>query len=361
MNNNIIKISSIILLIFILFLGQFNANNTLASQEKEIVIEENLEKIEANPKEGFYWDYYLYIPHMKVTQSTTESIKHLLVEPNNVGQSSDDMDIHNEAAKQRAQEHYIAKKLKSPVLVPIISRPRTLQEAPKEGWEYYTHSLDRNTMQLELEKYQRLDKQILAMVEDAQNHLKQNQIEVENEILLLGFSASSSFVNRFTAMHPEKVQAIAAGALNGMAILPYENLNGRNLYYPVGVYDIPKLINKDFNLKAFQNTPQLLIMGAEDSNDTLPHPDAFNDRQREIIEDVYNTEPVTDDTINGADILIERFKRAKELYEQKNIQAQFAIYEGVGHGITREILKDIVEFFKKNSSDDDLKEILIQN
>lgn len=361
MNENLIKTFSIFLVLLFLIpllVGcASNTNSTIPDSEEEIIIEENLQKVEAKPEDGFYWDYYLYTPNMKITQSTTEPIKHLIVEPNNTGKTTDDINVHEEAAKQRAQDHFIGEKLKSPVLVPVISRPDTIQKAPEEGWRYYTHSLDRNTMQLEVEKYKRLDKQLLAMIEDAKSRLKQNHIEVQNEVLMFGFSASGSFVNRFTAMHPEKVQAIAAGGLNGMAILPHEKLNDRNLYYPVGVYDVNKLTNKDFNLEAFKNVPQLLIMGSEDSNDTLPNDDAFNDRQKDIIKDVYNTKPAN----NDANILIERFKKAKEFYQQKNIQSQFAIYEGVGHTITTEMGKDIVEFFQKNSKDDDIDKITIQN
>lgn len=109
-------------------------------------------------------------------------------------------------------------------------------------------------------------------------------------------------------------------------------------------------------MEAYRGVPQYLYFGEEDANDTLPYDDAFGDAERKIIINVFDTEPVNENKPENSHILLERFEKAENYYEEKNIPAQFVTYENTGHEITPEIIEDVIEFFK-NNTDDELNRI----
>lgn len=95
-------------------------------------------KVNAKEDQGFYSEYYLFIPDSLKTSGRT----FLLVEPNNAGVVDDDHRTHVDAAYdiiRFGQANGIAKDLGVPLLVPCFGRPET-------NWEQYTHALDRDTM-----------------------------------------------------------------------------------------------------------------------------------------------------------------------------------------------------------------------
>ncbi len=67
----------------------------------------------------------------------------------------------------------------------------------------YTHSLDSDTLKNEEGKLVRIDLQLINMIEDAKSRLLERNIELEDKVFLTGFSASGSFTNRFTVLHPQ--------------------------------------------------------------------------------------------------------------------------------------------------------------
>ena len=282
-------------------------------------------KVGAASEKGFNTEYYLFIPDtLKVSDSTF-----LLVEPNNTGFVDDRHKKHKKAAYNTirfGQSHQIARKLGIPLLIPCFDRP-------KEDWQIYTHALDRDTLLCEKYPLVRIDKQLNSMIDDAKMYLDARNIHINDKVLLNGFSASGSFVNRFTALYPQRVAAVAAGGINGMAILPVKNIKGNELIYPVGISDIKQIAGLDFNPSAFVSVPQYYYMGADDENDTLPFDDAFSPLERELIIKVL-----------GEDMSV-RWEKCQNLYESQDIRARFNTYHGVGHGTTPEINADIVSFF----------------
>ncbi|MDZ7581886.1 MAG: hypothetical protein U5R30_15205 [Deltaproteobacteria bacterium] len=160
----------------------------------------NLEKIPADPGKGFSWPYYLFIP-TEVNDSPV-----LMVEPNNTGGGSDDPAVHDAAAMNLAMSRsYFAENLGCALLVPTFPRPYT-------EWWIYTHSLDRDTLLTDVEGLHRIDRQLSAMIDDTMDILSSRGVTVEEKVFMMGFSASGSFTNRFTAIHPERIKAAAAGA-----------------------------------------------------------------------------------------------------------------------------------------------------
>lgn len=282
--------------------------------------------IAANPDAGFSHEYLLFIPKGTVKGKTT----YLLVEPNNSGFTSDSIDKHREAAifvaTERSIGNNVSTELKVPFLVPVF--PRTKAESL-----IYTHALDRDAMLAEDEEIKRLDLQLLAMIAHARPKLKDLGIPVKEKVLMTGFSASGSFVNRFAFLHPDKLQAIAAGGLNGILMLPKKKMNDLPLNYPLGINDLEEITGKKADLKTYKELPQFLFMGAIDDNDAVPYDDAYSDDERELI---YATV--------GKQMQPYRWEKCQQIYKEEGVNAIFRTYAEVGHWSTGEINLEVIKF-----------------
>jgi len=311
------------LIIFLLLIGFIFSAIIYLNLSKE-----NLLVIQANPDKGFNYSYFLYLPE----DIKKGEAKYLLIEPNNTGTVSDDINLHKKEAKELASYgtgRYIADKLNIPLLIPSFSRPES-------DITMYTHALDSDTLKNREGKLKRIDLQLIAMIEDAKNRLNNREINLQDKILLYGFSASGNFTNRFTALYPKMVKATVSGGVNCMPILPVEYLNKTKLIYHIGVAELKKIIGKEFDLDSYQKVPQYIFMGELDDNDTLPFDDAFNDEERKIVKNVLGIE------------MKKRWEIAKDVYKQNDINADLVMYRGIGHTVNEEIRDDILDFLKNN-------------
>lgn len=282
--------------------------------------------IEKNTAKGFHSDYLLFVP--KGTPVNKKNF--LLVEPNNTGLLSDSMAVHKTAAVKLATVssvgNNIATELKIPLLVPVFPRPASQPLM-------YTHALDRDVMMEEDPKYKRLDLQLLAMIHDARSILLSMNIPVDSKFLMNGFSASATFTNRFSFIHPDKIKALAIGGFNGKLMLPQDSLGTTALHYPIGVNDFETLFTHPFNLTAYRTIPQFIYMGKLDGNDAVQFDDAYSIMERKII-----------NTCIGQDVQ-ERYLKCREIYRENNILPIFKTYEKVGHWTTSAINLEVITFF----------------
>ncbi|QUI24156.1 hypothetical protein HZI73_18480 [Vallitalea pronyensis] len=288
-------------------------------------------KIEPNPEKGFSYEYYLYIPK----GAAQSEIKYMLVEPNNGGRASDNHKDHVLDAKRLLLSKWcnkMAKALKTPLLVPVFDRP-------KSNWKMYTHDLDRDTLKNNEGKLSRIDLQLINMIKDAQEKLRDKGIVLEDKVFMHGFSASGSFVNRFAALHPRYVKAVASGGISYMPILPRDVWEEEKLIYPIGVYDIEEIADIQFNLSQYRDVAQYIYMGYMDDNDPLPYDDSYDEEERDVIKRFLGIP------------LMGRWEKSKEIYEALNIPAQFVVYNGVEHEIKDEMLEDIIHFYQANNNE----------
>ena len=128
----------------------------------------------------------------------------------------------------------LAERLGTPLLVPLFPRPK----AAGEGDNLYLHALTRAALTAEAPALKRVDLQLLAMADDARKLLAAKGVPVDAKLLLRGFSASGSFVNRFAVLHPERVLAVACGSPGGWPLAPAAKAGGETLPYPVGIADV---------------------------------------------------------------------------------------------------------------------------
>lgn len=302
-----------------------------ADVEKEVFVKDTLIQILNNGGKGFESPYLLFIP------KGTPKYKplYLLVEPNNTGKVSDSLEMHMEAAIGLASVssvgNNISTELKIPLLVPVFPRPKSKEMT-------YTHALDRDVMLESSTELKRLDLQLMAMIKDGKEKLKNLAVFTNDKIFMNGFSASGTFTNRFLFLHPEIIKAAAMGGLNGELMLPLKNHRNIKVNYPLGTSDFKKIFGQKPDLMAYKQIPQFIYMGSLDHNDAVQFDDAYSLEERNIINSTLGN------TVQ------ERFKVCQEIYIQEKVTAKFTTYKDVGHWTDSRINLDVILFFKTLST-----------
>jgi dienelactone hydrolase len=285
-----------------------------------------IELIEAAPEKGFHYPYLLRMP----ADPAGAAGPYLLVEPNNTGQISDDFEFHMEAARKLAANAigaYLAPRLQVPLLVPVFPRP-------KEEWRIYTHQLDRDTMLLTAGPMKRLDLQLIAMIDDARARLAARGFEARREVLMTGFSASGTFVNRFVMLHPDRVRAAAGGGLNALLMIPRSSVGSTILPYPLGTADFEEVTGGPFREELWKRVPLLFYMGGEDTNDAVEFDDGYSDEEKAAVHAALG---------RG---MKERWERSQALYRESGAHVTLRTYEKVGHWTDGTVNGEILTFFR---------------
>lgn len=286
-----------------------------------------VQEVAAAATQGFHWPYYLYLP---------QQIKspHLLVVPNNSGFVSEDLALlRASAASELNQQSALAERLGVPLLVPMFPRPADAADPGAE--DLYLHALSRAALQATRAEWRRVDRQLLAMVDDARQRLAQQGKPLSARMLMSGFSASGSFVNRFAFLHPERVLALASGSPGGWPLAPLAELDGVPLNYPVGVADLATLTGAPWHKRALQSVAAFVYMGDQDENDAVVHRDSFSAADERLIFAKFGATPLA------------RWQRVQQLYAEQGLDTRFALYPGVAHSVTAQMQADIAAFFEQ--------------
>lgn len=243
--------------------------------------------VQPRPEYGFNWPYLLYIP--KVRSDRTNNLR-IIVYPNN-SPISDDFVTHQEAAISRFKyfcENIDNRKLDTIALCPIF--PRWKYE--NGGWRFYTHAFDRDTLLRGQGDLERLDLQLISMINDAKRKMENNYgFSIESKILMFGFSASAHFVDRFSFLHPEVIKAIAIGGFNGHIMIPEEEFDNKELVYPVGLYDYREITGREFSKSDYRNIEKLYFLGKNDTNNDVPFNDGYDELERSLIHHAFGKVP----------------------------------------------------------------------
>jgi len=304
----------------------------IGSIQKVNLTGDDIFQIETQEAKGFNFPFYLFIPR----GMDKDRPVHMLVETNNSGTTSDDLDVHRVKAFKLAENSYatrMAGRLRVPLLVPTFPRPRT-------NWWAYTHALDIDTLEINEGKLKRIDLQLTAMIKYAQEFLRINGFKINEKVFMHGFSASAKFCNRYSYLHPEMVKAVAAGGVNGLPTLPIKETNGHELPFPIGIAGIEKFTDGPFNEEAFRKVAHYIYMGSVDKNDTLPSRDAWREEEADIIK-----------TALAEKMMPDRWELSQKMYRLAKLPAQLVTYNGVGHSIKGQMQDDLVNFFSANAGE----------
>jgi len=307
--------------------------------------------------DGSEWDYILYVP---------EEIKYkkLLIVPNNTGIESDSILIHTQKAIDLSTWlQDFADHLGTPMLMPVFPRPSSHPEQ-------YTHALNRAALLSQDEGLHRLDLQLIAMILHSKGLLNSKGINLDEKNIMFGFSAAGDFVDRFSILHPELIEAVALGGSDN--ILPINEYNDIPLPYPLGTYDYESIAGKPFDQVQFSTIKRMIFKGSLDEGgwmtvnndmgtivytgeeyyDQFISPEIKN-RIKGTDTSINIEEEITQETLENlsylafdGDTFVDLYKRIEKIYKDNNYENHnFYIYNDVGHEIPKEIREDVLKFF----------------
>ncbi|MFW6219220.1 MAG: hypothetical protein ACOC3S_03795 [Bacteroidota bacterium] len=154
----------------------------------------------------FHFPYYLLIP-----QNPMPSNAVLMVESNNTSYNDDDFSVHDQSAYEDISGRCkFARELNTPFLMPVFPRI-THPDDPGDVLDCQT--LNDNCLTTDIEGWQRVDLQLIEMINDARERLAEFNIVMDERVFMTGYSSGGTFANRFAVLHPEIVKAAAIGGL----------------------------------------------------------------------------------------------------------------------------------------------------
>jgi hypothetical protein len=289
-------------------------------------------RVAADPARGFSSAYFLYVPRKLGADSLRGRPQAMLVLPNNTALLDDDPAVHEARSRDVAQAYRnVVEHFGWALLVPAFPRPRSRENV-------YAHALDRDALLTREPLLRRPDLQLIAMVDDARRRAAAGGVRIDPRVLMHGHSAAGMFTNRFALMHPERIKAATVVAPGGWPMAPVARHAGRALPYPAGVADLRAVAGRGFDRARAARVPLLLILGADDTNDSVPFDDSYDPRERAVVTELFGATPIA------------RWPAAEALYRGVLPLAMFRTYPGVGHEIPNPMWREIWAFLRAHAA-----------
>jgi len=207
--------------------------------------------------EQFKYDWFLYIP-AKIKREQKTQIFLTGIHGNIGSPNYEDIVVESEWLAQGRIGW--ADNLDSILFIPVI---------PKY-YAYQPYDFDLTSFDEGIDPhYQRPDVGINEIIDFLLGKFKSNGYNINSKIIIEGFSSGGMFAQRYTLIHPERVQAVAAGHCGGTFILPEEYFDDEPINWPVGINNYESLVGKIFNREAYKEVKQFIYIGTEDLNTTL--------------------------------------------------------------------------------------------
>lgn len=308
--------------------------------------EQKILYVEPNPEKGFNVGYFL-----KWQQLDKSNPLEFFVEGNN-GKPRDEY----ESTKNKTQDdivkyfnfhdmvtygmnNYV-------VLMPVFMRPKKCVE--NGNWSNVDYrALTSEAIWSDDKFNKRVDLQLLAMIKDAKELLNAENIESKNKVIMVGFSDSANFAQRFAFLHPEVINGVFIGGMNALAPIPLKTYKGEVLNYPLGTNDYKKLTGHEFDANTYASITQFFLLGDKDENDIVPFRDCITTEEQKTIEKIY-----------GKDMQTDRWDNMKKSLKEcglKNIHC-YKI-EGIGHELSPSLMQPFVkQFFDELKTNQNIKQ-----
>lgn len=325
-------------------------------------------KVPAMPEKGFNWPYYLRIPSNTYKKQNKNSKRYLMIDTPNGGtkdlKSSEKWTIDTLVHSQQYSVQ-VAEQLWAPILMPAYPVANVYFEHNQGSYMTDEHAFERESSRLHISMqnpklkelltkeyqskglnvndYVKLDEQLIAMFDHAVEYLNKYGHNVDTDkMFMCGYSATGTFNDRFTILHPEKVKALVSGATLDNMVVPLKNYKGENLIFPIGIYDYSEISGKDYDIKKHNEVAKLFYMGKDDNNNLVEYGylDCYSDVEREIIIKLWGY-----DTLPRAQALT-------KLYGESGGKGVFILDKDIKHAASKSMIDYVVEFFKANRDTD---------
>ena len=306
--------------------------------------------VKANPEKGFHFPYLL-----KTSKKTVDA-NYIVVESNNTGGHNKSIKGMTSKAKKSlgwVLGSSISKKLNYPMLMPVF--PFATKEIEKvltnkNKYKYYFPQLDSDVLKINIDKYKRIDLQLIAMIDDARERLlKENNQKINEKVIMVGFSSSSLFSARFTFLHPDRVSVAIGGGIGGLLPVPADKINGIDAIYPIGTYDFENITGTKFNLEEYKKTPQFYYQGTKDkSNPFRRGADDLTDEEYEIVKKLFvNGLPFEDKPVS-LKVNTKMWENSQKYINQIVDNVKFESPKNLDHEITPKMTSKSIKFIKEN-------------
>ena len=298
--------------------------------------------VKANPEKGFHFPYLL-----KTSKKTVDA-NYIVVESNNTGS---DYSIKGMTSKAKKSLSWvlgssISKKLNYPMLMPVFPFGTSALMQNK----YYFPQLDSDVLKIDKDKYRRIDLQLIAMIDDAREKLlKENNQNINEKVIMVGFSSSSLFSARFTFLHPERVSVAIGGGIGGLLPVPADKINGIEAIYPIGTYDFENITGTKFNLEEYKKTPQFYYQGTKDkSNPFRRGAEDLTDEEYKIVKKLFVDGLPFGDKPVSLKVSTVMWNNSQKYINQIVDNVKFESPKGLGHEITPKMIRKSTKFIKEN-------------
>lgn len=298
--------------------------------------------VKANPEKGFHFPYLL-----KTSKKTVDA-NYMVVESNNTGSGNSIKGMTSKAKKSLSWVlgSSISKKLKYPMLMPVFPFGTSALMQNK----YYFPQLDSDVLKIDKDKYRRIDLQLIAMIDDAREKLlKENNQNINEKVIMVGFSSSSLFSARFTFLHPDRVSVAIGGGIGGLLPVPADKINGIEAIYPIGTYDFENITGTKFNLEEYKKTPQFYYQGTKDkSNPFRRGAEDLTDEEYKIVKKLFVDGLPFGDKPVSLKVSTVMWNNSQKYINQIVDNVRFESPKGLGHEITPKMIRKSTKFIKEN-------------
>lgn len=293
-------------------------------------------------KKGFFSDYYYQISQ----NAKKDKPIYIAIMPNNTpgtvipDDESDYQETFRGFARTRWMKSNISRllreKLEIATLVPAFPT--------QNNSGVYSNLLNDKSMNHKRKRWNRVDLQLIKIIEDARKNLEKQGYKVHEKVLFYGFSSQADFANRFALLHPHLVKAVAVGGIVDYITPPISEYKNKKLNYPVGIADIDAIGKHEFSLDALKDVKFFWFDGNDDTNTTFnKHYGVWKNEDIDLIYEIFAGKKYDEKKLYDAKILENVLKIMKE----KNINFTYKRYKNVRHDFTNEMKNDVVEFFSK--------------
>ncbi len=274
-----------------------------------------IERVAAEPEEGFSVDYFYYTAEDLAGQSEAP----LIVHPFHAGV---DGEIEQNEAAEKAYAaarslHTLAREMEAAIIVPAFSLADTAGE-------------DEGSVSIE-ERYQRTGAELQAIIDHFRKRMQGRDINIQEEVNLFGFGYSALYASRWQLMYPDSVRTAVLGAPGEWPAVPVEAERGISFEFPLG---LEGLDNNQMRKEALRENAIFHFRGEEDDYSLLADSRVYSSDHQQTLADLFENEDNYLETV-------------KQFFARNSLEYTYRTYEDVDHRFNLEMHDDVLEFMRE--------------